>query len=126
MSKTIPFNGWSRQRIQEGRKFCTSRHIKYIDDNRVEYITEKLEWGLIKRLLWQTEGANSPEELQEVIEKIYNRKVPNDEKFFVHFGDFSKEGDINGRYKNRTEGEHEQLRVRKSKQQVQDILLDYR
>ena len=86
--KQIPFNDWSKERIKEGRKFCTSRHFKYISDEKVEYITEKLPWGLIRRLMWQTEGANSPEELQKIIEEIYKRPVKDDENFFVHFGDF--------------------------------------
>lgn len=89
-NKIIPFNDWSRERIKEGRKFCTSRHTKYVDDIRVEYITEKLPWDTIKRLFWQPEGANSPEELQEVIKKIYRRPVDGTEMFFVHFGDFRK------------------------------------
>ncbi len=91
INRKIPFNKWSKERIKERRKFCTSRHTKYIDDSRVEFITPKLKWGFIKKYLWQTEGANSPKELQEVIQSIYHRVVPDYEKFFVHFGDFSDE-----------------------------------
>ena len=88
MKDKIPFNDWSKERIKQGRKFCTSRHKRYPHDGRVLYITEKLPWGLIRRCLWQTEGADSPKELQQEIEKIYKRKVPDDEGFFVHFGDY--------------------------------------
>ena len=88
IGKKIPFNSWSMERINLGRKLCTSRHIKYIDDERVEWITPELSWGFIKRYFWQVEGADSPEELQEVIENIYKRKVNDDEMFFVHFGNF--------------------------------------
>ena len=88
MTGKIPFNAWSQERIKQDRKFCTSRHKKYPNDERVAWITPKLEWGFIRKHLWQTEGADSPEELQEVIIKIYHRKVPDDELFYVHFGDF--------------------------------------
>jgi len=69
---------------------CTSRHKKYSKDKRVYYITPKLQWWFIKKFLWEEEGADSPEELQEVIEDILNRKVPDAELFHVHFGDFKE------------------------------------
>ena len=47
-----------------------------------------MDFGYIKKYLWKLEGADSPEELQQVIEDIYKRKVPDDEMFYVHFGDF--------------------------------------
>lgn len=84
----IPFNKWSRERINQNRKFATSRHQKYLGDKRVVFISPLLQWHLIKRLFWQIEGADSPEELQKVIESIYKRKVPDTEMFYVHFGDF--------------------------------------
>ena len=84
----IPFNGWSRERIELGRKLCTSRHKRYSKDKRVWYITPKLPWWLIRDYFYISEGANTPEELQEVIEDIYKRKVPDDEYFYVHFGEF--------------------------------------
>jgi len=84
----IPFNSWSKERIEKGVKKCTSRHKKYLNDKRVTYISPKLPWWFIRTYLWEPEGANSPEELQEVIEKIYKRKVPDDEVFYVHFGEF--------------------------------------
>ena len=93
MIKKIPFNKWSQERIKQGRKFCTSRHKKYIDDNRVEYISDKLPWGTIRKCLWQPEGADSPEELQQVIEDIYKRKVKDNEMFYVHIGDFRETKD---------------------------------
>ncbi len=88
MSEKIPFNGWSKERIQNGCKRCTSRHKRYPNDPRVIYITPKLEWGFIRECLWEAEGADSPQELQEVIEEIYKREVTDDELFYVHFGDF--------------------------------------
>ena len=90
MEAEIPFNSWSRERIKQGRKFCTSRHNKYIHDKRVEWISPLLEWGFIKKYFWRLEGADSPEELQQVIEKIFNRFVSDKEGFYVHFGNFNK------------------------------------
>jgi len=87
MSK-IAFNAWSRERIQQGRKFCTSRHKKYLDDKRVHHISPQMPWGIIRDYLYGLEGADSPEELQQVIESIMHRHVPDDELFHVHFGDF--------------------------------------
>jgi hypothetical protein len=84
----IPFNDWSKGRIAKGRKICTSRHKRYPKDPRVAYITPKLPFWFIKEYLWGAEGADSPEELQRVVDEIYNRIVPEDEKFYVHFGNF--------------------------------------
>lgn len=90
MTNEIPFNEWSKERIEQGRKFCTSRHKKYSNDPRVVCITPKMPWHIIRTFFWKLEGANSPGELQRVIEGIYKREVPDDENFYVHFGEFRK------------------------------------
>ena len=90
MSDYIPFNDWSIERIRQGRKDCTSRHKRYPKDKRVYYITPKLEWWFIKKYLWKAEGADSPEELQEVIGEIHHRAVTGGELFHVHFGKFKE------------------------------------
>jgi len=84
----IPFNEWSKKRIARGTKRCTSRHKRYPKDPRVIYITPRLYWWFIRDYLWEAEGAESPVELQCVINDIYGRIVPDDELFYVHFGDF--------------------------------------
>lgn len=84
----IPFNAWSEERILQGRKFCTSRHKKYVYDARVLAITRLMPWGVIKTYLFDLEGADSPAELQQVVEEIYHRQVKDDEVFYVHFGNF--------------------------------------
>ena len=91
MMDNIPFNEWSRNRIREGRKICTSRHKRYPRDERVTYISPKLPKWFIVKYLWEPEGANSPDELEDVLRKIYKRRIPDDERFYVHFGDFRKE-----------------------------------
>ena len=93
MTDLIPFNEWSRKRIALDMKQCTSRHKRYPKDPRVKWISPKLPWWFIRCFLWQTEGVISPGELQEVIEGIYKRPVPNNEEFYVHFGDFKEAGE---------------------------------
>lgn len=84
----LPFNAWSKERIRQGRKFCTSRHKRYPDDPRVFQILPQMPWHIIRDYLYTLEGADSPEELQEVIEGIMKRHVPDNELFYVHVGDF--------------------------------------
>ena len=84
----IPFNEWSRERIKQGRKCMTSRHKRYDKDPRVIMILPKMAWGEIRDKFWQLEGADSPMELQRVIENIYHRAVLLDEEFYPHIGDF--------------------------------------
>jgi len=86
MSERIPFNTWSRKRIMQGRKFCTSRSRRWNDPRVIGVIF--LSWGVIKKTLWQAEGADSPEELQKVVNQIFRREVQDNEWFYVHFGDF--------------------------------------
>jgi len=86
----IPFNKWSKTRILEGKKICTSRHKRYAKDERVYWISPKLPWWFIREHLFRQEGAESPSELQNVIEAIYKRAVEGNEMFYVHFGDFKK------------------------------------
>ena len=89
MTKTeITFNDWSRERIRQGRKWMTSRHTRCLGDIRIKLILPITKWGFIRNDWYGIEGADSPEELQRVIENIYKRKVPDDEMFYVHFGDF--------------------------------------
>ena len=97
MNEFIPFNGWSQAQIKAGRKCCTSRHKRYTKDPRVVAITPLMPWGYIRENLWRCEGAGSPMELQRVIEEIYGRHVPDDEKFFVHFLDFNPAAERGGK-----------------------------
>lgn len=85
----IPFNTWSKKKIAEGKKFCTSRSRIYKDDRVVGVLYAS--WWLIRKYLYKAEGADSPEELQRVINKIHRKVVPDNQMFYVHFGDFKKE-----------------------------------
>ncbi len=90
MSELIPFTSWSQERIRTGQKVCTSRHKRYSKDPRVTHIV-RLPWWIIVNYLYEPEGAMSPIELQQVIDGIYGRHVPDDEMFYVHWGDFRGE-----------------------------------
>ena len=92
--KRLTFNDWSRERIRQGRKICTSRTKKYVDDPRVDWISPPLPLWFIKKYLYKPEGADSPEELQKVVNQIFRKKVDSDRKFYVHFGEYSDEVDV--------------------------------
>ena len=99
MSSTneLTFNPWSLKRIEEGRKVCTSRS-KPRADKRV-LGTVRLPWWFIKERLYSLEGADSPEELQRVINQVQRRVVTDDEQFWVHFGEFGKKNETPARRK---------------------------
>ena len=80
----MKFNAWSKVRIRNGTKRLTSRKKKYSDDYDVLVIMPPLPWWFIKRFLYRDEGAESPEELQRVINQIFRRVVKPDEMFYVH------------------------------------------
>ncbi|MCK9569910.1 hypothetical protein M0R72_13280 [Candidatus Pacearchaeota archaeon] len=90
MSELIPFTTWSQERIRLGMKICTSRHKRYSKDPRVTCIV-RLPWWIIVNYLYEPEGARDPKELQAVIDGIYGRHVPDEEMFYVHWGDFKGE-----------------------------------
>jgi len=83
----MKFNDWSKARLERGEKFITSRKKAHYNDPDVAFILGKLPWGIIRDRLYIPEGAESPEELQEVIDKIFARRgypVADDEEFYVH------------------------------------------
>lgn len=91
----IPFNPWSKKRLREGRKVCTSRAEIYghINDTFIaeqqEYkilglITAPLWW--VVEYLWMPEGAESKEELISVLKSIYRTdELDLDKWVWVHF-----------------------------------------
>ena len=83
----MKFNEWSMERIRRGTKTITSRKKKHLNDPDVLYVFGPLPWWVIRDYLYIQEGAESPEELQEVIDKIFARRgypVADDEAFYVH------------------------------------------
>jgi hypothetical protein len=80
----VKFNKWSLKRIRDGKKTLTSRRNRHEDDPHVEGIVGPLPWWFIKTYLYRDEGADSPKELQGVINQVSRRKVHGLEEFFVH------------------------------------------
>lgn len=91
----IPFNGWSRRRLNAGRKFCTSRTKKYgevgdtfkMGGQLYEIIKiEPFRYDVIIESFYIKEGADSPGELRGVFKQIFRGKEPEaDREFYVHF-----------------------------------------
>ena len=86
----MKFNKWSMQRIKDGRKRLTSRKNRYEGDPHVSGIVGPLPWWFIREYLCREEGADSPEELQRVINQIFRREVHGLEEFFVHIIDIEQ------------------------------------
>ena len=83
----MKFNDWSKNRILADRKVITSRKKPHWNDPDVLFILGKLPWGIIRERLYIPEGADTPKELQEVIDKIFARRgypVADNEEFYVH------------------------------------------
>jgi len=80
----MKFNAWSKKRIRNGTKRLTSRRENQESDPDVLYVVGPLPWQFIKYYLYRAEGAESPEELQRVINQIFRRIVRPYEIFYVH------------------------------------------
>ena len=79
----MKFNAWSKKRIRNGTKTLTSRKIR-CSDPAVYCSFGPFPWWFIKRFLYRDEGAESPDELQRVINQIFRRTVAEHERFYVH------------------------------------------
>ena len=86
MTERIPFNKWSKERISQGRKFCTSRTRSWADGRVV--LIEKKQLKFVRDYLWQPEGADSSEEFEKVWRSIFRGKFEPDSMVYVHWGDF--------------------------------------
>ena len=86
MTEKILFNRWSRERINQGRKFATSRTRKWADSRVVMVL--RLPLWFVRDFLWQVEGADSPEEFEKVWRSIFRGRFDKDKIVFTHFGDF--------------------------------------
>lgn len=82
----LKFNKWSQERIDQGRKFATSR-TRIWNDPRVFFVVRIPLW-LIINYFYEAEGADSGDELQRRINQIFRRKVDDSRMFYFHVGDF--------------------------------------
>ena len=80
----MKFNQWSKSRILAGEKSLTSRTKKHENDPDVLHIFGPLPWWFIKTYLYRDEGAESPEQLQRVINQIFRKVVEGDRLFYIH------------------------------------------
>lgn len=85
-TKLLQFNNWSKERIEQGRKICTSRRKKYIDP-RV-YLIIRIPLWIVKIFLWKEEGADNPEEFERIWRAIHRGHFKPDNLVYVHFGNF--------------------------------------
>jgi hypothetical protein len=82
----MPFNAWSRSKIMQGKKFCTSR-TRIWNDPRSDFVIKAPLWA-VKKYLFYLEGAESPEEFESVWRSIFKGKFEPEREVFVHFGDY--------------------------------------
>ena len=91
----IPFNDWSRERLRDGRKSCTSRKKKYgvpgdlFEVGGTTYqITniEKQSLAHVAVILHDQEGADNHDEFVQVWESIHPKRGYNPTDIvYVHF-----------------------------------------
>jgi hypothetical protein len=82
MNNKLKFNYWSQERIKQGRKICTSRESKHLDDS--VWLILELPLKIVRDYLWKQEGADSPEEFENVWRDIKG-SFEEDKIVFVHF-----------------------------------------
>jgi hypothetical protein len=76
---TIPFNDWSKEKLEDGRKIATTRRKPYgdIGDTFTVFLTSGLEeyvlvavfpmkLGEVARFFYWMEGCESPDDFQQV------------------------------------------------------------
>ena len=80
----MKFNAWSRKRLDNGTKRITARRTPHYDDPDVKYVVGPLPVKFILDFLYRDEGAESPEELQRVLNQVQRRKVPGDLMLYIH------------------------------------------
>lgn len=95
MQIEIPFTNWSKKRILQNKKRCTSKHYQlgevgdtfHVDGEKFRIIRiEYLSLGVVRDSLFRCEGTNSPEQFERIWKsqhKIWNFEEKN--KIFVHF-----------------------------------------
>ncbi len=90
----IPFNAWSKRKLNTGHKISTGRTKVYgevgdifpVDnkDYKIISILRDFPTELIVNYLWYPEGADSPDELRGVLSRIF-RGHPLPKTLNLHF-----------------------------------------
>jgi len=96
MKIKIPFNKWSRDRIQQGIKTATTRNKKYgeigdrfmVDGSEfVLTVVSRVTLGTVAEISYDVEGAKSKAEFIRIWNKIHPRKryVPYQKVWYHRF-----------------------------------------
>ena len=95
MKVFIPFNDWSNERLQAGRKFATSRNKKYgSPGDTFEAIgwrwkivsVQRIPLKFVSNYLYEIEGSDSPMEFISVWDDIHPvKQYDPDHLVWVHF-----------------------------------------
>lgn len=89
VDKRLTFSPWSKKRIAEGRKICTTRGQIY-NDSRVAWVV-LARLGDVKEFLWDKEGCDSPEHFERIYKSCNWGNWNPDKIVAVHFGDFRED-----------------------------------
>lgn len=94
MIVNIPFNAWSRSRLKQCIKVCTSRNRKYgepgdtfmVDGKHYEIkLVLNLQLWFVRDFLYSLEGAESPDEFENVWKGIYYGRFDANKYVWTHF-----------------------------------------
>ena len=90
----IPFNKWSKERLEEGIKVCTSRSKVYGKvgdtfsvDGKCYLLMGVIQMPLwfVKKFLYGLEGARDSMEFEQVWRDIFRGEFNPDKLVWVHF-----------------------------------------
>lgn len=79
----IPFNTWSKLRLQDGKKSATSRSKRYgkpgdtfeVDGDVFAILhVEKVSLGFVAEFMFKAEGCQNPQEFREVWKAIHIKR----------------------------------------------------
>ncbi len=72
-----------------GKLRFVARHKRFPDDPRVTFIVQSaIPLHIIKHVLFEVIGAESPAAYQKAIDEVYGKPVDENTPMFLHFGDF--------------------------------------
>ena len=92
----IPFNAWSKDKLQKKKKRCTSRNHVYGIEGDVFIVEDKyymikhiikLPLSFVRDFLYELEGADSPGDFVNVWNAIPRHRFNENNLVWVHFFD---------------------------------------
>ena len=95
MEIEMPFTGWSKKKIKEGKKTCTARRYAVGEEgdtfvvDRQEFRITRIEYLPllhVRNVLFRCEGAASPEQFERIYRSQHSFwKWEEGEKVYVHY-----------------------------------------